>query len=167
MPAQNNVVIEGARLVFRNFQGKEGPYNQEGAKNFGVILPEDIAERMLADGWNIKRLRPSEEEKEEGAEQGPPWMPVKMGYGKGRPPMVKMITSRGSTNLDEENVDQLDWVDIAIDEETGLPKVDLIVRPFHWTNPRGEQGISAYLQSLYITIEEDELQRKYADMDTQ
>lgn len=164
-PAQNNVVMEGVRLVFRNFQGKEGPYNSEGTKNFGVILPEEVAERMLADGWNVKRLKPSEEEQEEGAEQGPPWLPVKIGYGKGRPPMVKMITSRGATNLDEDTIDQLDWVDIKVDEQ-GNPMVDLIVRPYHY-EVRGATGISAYLQSLYVTIEEDELQRKYAELDQQ
>src|SRR4051812_15216958 len=63
---QNIVVMEGVRLVFRNFEGKEGPYNQEGSRSFGVILPEDIGEQMLTDGWNVKRLNPSEEEKEQG-----------------------------------------------------------------------------------------------------
>lgn len=166
MAAQNVVVMEGVRLVFRNFTGKEGPYNQEGSRNFGVILPEDIAEQMLADGWNVKRLKPSQEEQEEGVEEGPPWLPVKIGYGKGRPPMIKMITERGSTVLDEDTVEQLDWVDIAIDEETGNSKVDLIVRPYNY-EVRGSTGISAYLQSLYVTIEEDPLQRKYAEMDAQ
>lgn len=166
MPARDNVVIEGGRLIFKNFQGKETKYTQEGTKNFGVIIPDEVGERMLADGWNIKRLNPSEEEQEEGVTEGPMWLPVKIGYGKGRPPMIKMITSRGATLLDEDTVSQLDWVEIAVDEKTGNPKVDLIVRPYHY-DVRGEQGISAYLQSLYVTIEEDELQQKYAELDSQ
>lgn len=156
---QNIVVMYGVRLVFRNFEGKEGPYNQEGSRNFGVILPEDEAAAMLADGWNVKRLNPSEEEKEQGVEQGPPWLSVKVAYGKGRPPQIFLINDRGKrTHVTEETVGDLDWVDIQ--------NVDLIVRPYHY-DVRGSQGISAYLQSMYVTIEEDPLARKYSEMETQ
>jgi len=150
--------MEGVRLVFRNFTGKEGPYNQEGARNFGVILPEDVAEDMLADGWNVKRLKPSEEEQEAGAEVGPPWLPVKINYERGRPPKIVLITERGRTNLDENTVDTLDWAEIT--------NVDLIVRPYAY-DVRGTQGIAAYVQSMYVTIEEDALEKKYAEMDSQ
>jgi hypothetical protein len=77
-----------------------------------------------------------------------------------------MITSRGQTRLDEDTVEQLDWIDVATDEKTGAPKCDLIVRPYTW-EVSGRSGIKAYLQSLYVTIEEDDLERKYAEMDAQ
>jgi hypothetical protein len=162
------VLMEGVKIIFRNFKGEEGPYNREGVRNFGVILPSDVAEAMANDGWNVKVLKPSEEEKEAGLEQGPPWLPVEAAYDKGKPPKIVMITSRGKTVLDEETVEQLDWVDIAIDEETTLPKVDLIVRPFRWgPNAMGASGVKAYLKSMFITIEEDELDQKYAEMNEQ
>lgn len=156
------VVMESMRIIFRNFEGKEGQYNREGDRNFGVILPPDIAEAMLADGWNVKYLKPREED-EDGEET--PWLSVSVNFDKGRPPTILLITSRGKTKLDEDTVDQLDWVDIAADDQ-GNPKVDLIVRPYMW-DVSGRQGIKAYLQSMYVTIEEDELQRKYAEMDQQ
>ncbi len=53
--------IEDARLIFRNFTGKEGQYNNEGARNFSVILTDDVAVEMLRDGWNVKYLEPREE----------------------------------------------------------------------------------------------------------
>lgn len=158
------VVMEGMRLIFRNFKGEESEFNPPGHMNFGVILPEDVAEAMARDGWNVKRLKPSEEEKEEGIEQGPPWLSVKVRFDN-RPPKILMITSRGPTQMTEETVSQLDFVDIATDEN-GNPKVDLIVNPFPWKNQRGESGISAYLQSMYVTIEEDPLTLKYADLGT-
>jgi hypothetical protein len=155
MPADNTVLMEGVRLIFRNFTGKEGQYNREGDRNFGVILPDGVAEAMLADGWNVKYLEPREEDEDETRT---PWLPVKVGYGKGRPPKIMLVTDRGRTALDEDTVDTLDWADII--------NVDLIVRPYHY-DVGGRTGISAYVQSMYVTIEEDALERKYAEMDAQ
>lgn len=155
MPADTTVLMEGVRIIFRNFEGKEGQYNKKGDRNFGVILPDDVAEAMLTDGWNVKYLQPREEEEEETQT---PWLSVSVNYEKGRPPRIVLITSRGRTNLDEDSVEMLDWADIT--------NVDLIVRPYHW-DVSGRSGIKAYLQSMYITIEEDELERKYADLDGQ
>lgn len=157
MTNSNTVLMEGVRIIFRNFEGKEGPYNKKGDKNFGVILPDDVAEQMLADGWNVKYLKPREEDEAEG-EQPQPWLPVKVAYDRGRPPRVVLITSRGRTNLDEQTVETLDYADIT--------NVDLIVNPYSW-EVQGKSGISAYLQSMYVTIEEDALERKYAEMDQQ
>lgn len=156
MADSNNVVMEGVRIVFRNFAGKESEFNREGDRNFAVLLDDEIANVMLQDGWNIKRLKPREDADEGEGEQA--YLPVKVAFGKGRPPRVVQITSRGRTNLGEDEVEMLDWVDIR--------NVDLIVRPYHW-NVNGKTGISAYLQSLYVTIEEDELEQKYAEMDPQ
>lgn len=165
----DNVVMEGVRLVFRNFSGKESQYNAAGQRNFGVILPEDVAEAMAADGWNVKTLKAREEDKEElpeGDTGETPWLPVKLGYGKGRPPVVVVVTDRGQTRLDENTIDMLDWVDIRVDEQTGLSMVDLMVRPYHY-EVRGSEGIAAYAQSLYVTIDEDPLAAKYGAMQTQ
>jgi hypothetical protein len=67
-----------------------------------------------------------------------------------------VITSRGRTNLDDTQVEMLDWATIV--------NVDLIVRPYEWL-VNGKTGIKAYCQSIYVTIEEDELERKYGDLD--
>jgi hypothetical protein len=155
MPAENTVLMEGVRLVFRNFTGKEGQYNREGDRNFGVILPDNVAEAMLTDGWNVKYLQPREEDEDDTQT---PWLPVKVGYGKGRPPKIMLVTDRGRTALTEDTVEMLDWADIT--------NVDLIVRPYHY-EVHGRTGIAAYVQSMYVTIEEDALERKYAEMDEQ
>jgi hypothetical protein len=147
--------MEGVRIIFRNFAGKEGKYNREGDRNFGVILPPDIAEAMLADGWAVKYLQPREDDEEP---QETPWLPVSAAFDKGRPPQVVLITSRGRTNLDADTVETLDWADIT--------NVDLMVRPYFW-DVNGKTGIKAYLQSMYVTIEEDALAQKYAEMDSQ
>jgi hypothetical protein len=156
MPASDNsVIMEGVRIIFRNFSGKEGQYNREGDRNFSVLLDEKTADMMAADGWNVKMLKPRDDDGEETAPQA--YLPVAVNF-RGRPPRIVMITSRNRTTLDESQVETLDWVDIL--------NVDLIVRPYEWT-VNGKSGIKAYLQSMYITIEEDPLEAKYSELDHQ
>jgi hypothetical protein len=151
MAADGTVLMEGVKIIFRNFQGKEGPYNSEGDRNFAVLLDDEVAEAMAKDGWHVKRLKPRELD-EEPHEQ--PYLPVKVSF-KNRPPNIVMVTSRGRTNLGEAECEILDWADIE--------NVDLIVRPYEWF-VGGKGGIKAYLQSIYVTVREDALQQKYADM---
>lgn len=145
----DNAVLEDVRILFRNFSGKEGQFNRAGQRNFNVLLPPEIAEKMLKDGWNVKELKPrdAEDELEYRIE-------VAVNYG-GRPPRLVMVTSRGKTNLDEESVDLLDWADIT--------HADVILRPYQW-EVNGKTGVKAYLQTGFFTIREDELERKYAEV---
>ena len=140
-------MVEDAQIIFRNFSGKEGQYNREGDRNFAVILDPVLADRMLADGWNVRFLDPREE-----GEDPTPYIQVAVNF-KNRPPRVVLITSASRTTLDESSVEVLDWADIKV--------ADLIARGYEWT-VNGKSGTKAYLQSLFITIEEDELERKYA-----
>jgi len=144
-----NVVMEDMRIIFRNFAGKEGMYNREGDRNFSVLLDDEVATAMAKDGWNVKWLKAREEGEAEQA-----YLQVSVNF-KGRPPSVVMITSRGRTNLTEDDVELLDWADIRV--------ADLIVRPYDWS-VNGKSGIKAYLQSIFVTIEEDALQLKYGDI---
>lgn len=147
----DNLTMEGVRILFRNFAGKEGQYNREGDRNFAVLLDDDIAGILKADGWNVKQLRVREEDEDPHPQS---YMSVAVNF-KGRPPRITIITSRGRTNLGEGEVELLDWADIS--------NVDLIVRPYEWV-VSGKSGIKAYLQSIYVTIQEDALELKYADI---
>jgi hypothetical protein len=49
----------------------------------------------------------------------------------------------------------LDYIDIA--------KVDLVVNP-SWYDFNGRQGYSAYLKAIYVTMLQDDLEKKYADI---
>lgn len=147
------VIMEDAEIVFRNFQGKEGQYNREGDRNFCVILDPEIAEAMKEDGWNIKQL------KERDGVPGDFYVQVSVGY-KGRPPRIVMVSSKGRVELGQHEVDVLDWVDIR--------QADLIIRPYHWTlregTPHETTGIKAYLKTLFVHLNEDYLELKYADI---
>src|SRR3954454_12202340 len=95
--AENTVLMEGVRIIFRNFAGKEGQYNREGDRNFAVLLDDKTAQAMAEDNWNVKWLQPRGEEEEETPQA---YLPISVNF-KGRPPRIVMITSRGRTHLDE------------------------------------------------------------------
>ena len=153
------VLMEGVNIFYLNFEGKEGQYNKDGDRNFAVELPEDTAAQMAEDGWNVKRTKPREQEVAEDPDAvGRPWLPVAVEYRKGKPPKIVMVTSRGKTVLLEDTVALLDAADIQ--------NTDLIVAASVW-EVNGNSGVKAYLRSMFITIEEDELERKYADLDEQ
>ena len=141
-----NVTIEDVTIAFRNFSGKEDQYNRAGDRNFVVMLDPELAEKMAADGWNVKYLRAREEGDEEQA-----YIQVAVSY-KNRPPKIAMVTSRKISYLTEEEVEILDWVDI----ETA----DVTLNPYEWA-VGDKHGIKAYLHVLYIKIEEDYLQSKW------
>lgn len=150
-PKDNTVMLEGVQIIFRNFTGAEKQFNKAGDRNFVVLLEDDVAEAMEKDGWNIKRLRPREDDEEQNFKA---YLSVTVGY-KGRPPRVVMVTSRGRTTLDESMVEMLDWADILFS--------DIIIRPYDWT-VNGNSGRKAYLKSAFVTIDEDALELKYADI---
>ena len=147
MPEALTVTVENARLFFKNFSGKEGPYNREGDRNFCCELPEDVAEAMERDGWNIRYSKPQDE-----GDVASPYIQVTVRFDI-RPPRIVMIADNKRTNIDESTVDVLDYADIAL--------VDLIIRARNWEH-NGKTGIKAYLQTMFVTIREDELERKYA-----
>lgn len=146
-PEAKTFLVEDATLIFRNFSGKEGPFNRDGDRNFAVILTEEAARNMARDGWNVRYL----EAREEGDEDQP-YITCAVSF-KNYPPRVVMLTSRARTNLSEDSIEVLDWANIQT--------ADLICRGYEWT-VGDKSGIKAYVKSLFVTIEEDYLERKYA-----
>lgn len=143
----NTFQVEDARIIFRNFKGEKSTFNQKGDRTFCVVLDPKIAEDMAKDGWLVKFL----DSREEG-EPNTPYIQVTVGF-KFYPPKIILITSNGRTPLTEDTVEVLDWADFKL--------VDLIARAYDW-EVGGKTGTKAYLKTMFVTIEEDELERKYA-----
>lgn len=148
--ANNNLVIENARIGFRNFRGEEGKFNPSGRRNFCVFLDDkDLIKQLEEDGWNVRWLKPRDEEDEDQA-----YLQVAVNFGN-RPPKVVLVSSHGKTVLEEEDVKTLDWAELS--------NVDLVIRPYNW-EMNGKNGVKAYLKAGYFTIVEDEFENKYYDV---
>ena len=148
---KDKITIEGARIIFRNFSGEEGQFNPKGNRNFCVLIDPDLAEKLIEDGWKVKYLKPREDE------EGPQaYLQVKVNFGKGKPPICVLVTSKNKKKLTEDEVSMLDWVEIK--------NVDLIINPYNYELRDGTRGVKAYLKSIYVTIVEDELELKYRDV---
>jgi hypothetical protein len=142
--------LDGSQILFRNFAGRETMYNEEGVRNFCILLEDEVAEAMRQDGWNIKTLKSREMDV-----PGQPYLQVSVNF-KYKPPRMFLITHNGRTQIDEDTAFALDWVDIKT--------ADLTIRPREW-EMRGNSGIKAYLKTLYIIVAEDPLDLKYASLE--
>lgn len=133
--------IDNAHIIFRNFAGEASKFNREGDRNFALrIFDQDVADKLLDLGWNVK-IKPPREEGED------PFMylPVKIkfnDYG----PKVYLKSGSNRVTLDEESISCLDNIEIE--------NADLDIRPYDW-DVNGKQGRTAYLQGGLITQKVD------------
>lgn len=150
-----HLVFNNARIQWRNFAGEEKTFNAKGKRNFCLMLDnQEQADALEALGWPIKYAKPIEED---GVVVGDtrPFIKVDVKWTPRSQPRARMINSRGMVALDEQSAFALDYATIE--------NVDLSIRAFKW-EWSGKEGVKAMLNSIYLTVREDELDRKYANM---
>ena len=147
----NNINIEGANIIWKNFSGERDKFNP-GKRGFSVVIDDSVmADELKQEGWNIKE-RPLQEGADPSEQE---WtLPVKLNMN--RYTQVWLIVGNHKTLLNEDTVAQLDVVDIV--------NCDISIRPYEW-EMSGRTGITAYVDSMYVTIRENKFAEKYADLD--
>ena len=147
----NNINIEGAMIIWKNFSGERDKFNP-GKRGFSVVIDDTVmADELRQEGLNVKD-RPLQEGADDSEQE---WtLPVKLNMN--RYTQVWLIVGNHKTLLDEDTVSQLDVVDIV--------NCDISIRPYEW-EMNGRTGITAYVDSMYVTIRENKFAEKYADLD--
>lgn len=147
----NSINIEGANIIWKNFSGERDRFNP-GKRGFSVVIDDPVmADELKQEGWNVKE-RPLQEGADSSEQE---WtLPVKLNMN--RYTQVWLIVGNHKTLLNEDTVAQLDVVDIT--------DCDLSIRPYEW-EMSGRTGITAYVDSMYVTIRENKFAEKYADLD--
>lgn len=144
--------LEDVKIIFKNFRGEKTPYNERGSRTFSVVIDDvGFAKDLINFGWALKPL------KNEDGDVDAYHLPVKVNYASRQPPRIYKIsmTTHGQLPLTESTIDMLDYLPIDY--------VDIIVNPYEW-EVRGETGIKAYCQTMYVVIEENELDVKWANL---
>lgn len=164
--------IDHARIIFKNFEGRATDFNEEGKRNFSLIISggmfddgrpgskpvelsaQEMAQALMAetneygDGWNIK-IKAANEEGED------PFMHMKVNVStrRGCPP-IYVYSAGNRRRLDEDTLEMLDHIAIR--------SVDLDIRPYD-DKKGGRSFRSAYLESMEVTQEIDRFTARYAE----
>lgn len=145
----NILQIEDSRIIFRNFAGEGSKFNREGDRNFAVLIPDqEIADELIADGWNVKIKPPRDEDDSPFI-----YLPVKIKFNS-RGPAAYVRSGDSVTRLNEDTIDMLDEIDIL--------SVDMDIRPYDW-EVSGKTGRTAYLQAIDVIQNIDRFGARYVE----
>ena len=146
--AREVLEFEDAKIIFRNFEGRQQKFNPLGKRNFCLVLNENDVEDFIREGWNVKETKPREE--------GDPikhYVKINVNMESKNPPKIYMIAGRHKTELTADTVKELDYASIK--------QLDIVVSPWKWHTDDGGEGISGYLQPLYAEIIQDSFADKW------
>lgn len=146
----DDIELEDVQIkwVFSHFDGREDRFNAEGDHNFTIILPEETAEKLLEEGWNVRKM--------DGYEEGDPpeyLLKVKISY-KYEPPKIFLI--KGDRKFRAEPRDLADI------KRSSCEQIDVIIQPSRWVVGQNS-GITAYAKELYATIRQSRFAARYED----
>lgn len=161
--------ITDAKLIFRNFRGLQTEFNDEGKRNFCVLISggefdngkevfkldaEEMADALRGEenrygvGWNVKVKLPKKE-----GDTPYHFLKVNVNFND-RGPRIFVRSAGNVRTYDEETVGVLDRIDILC--------ADLTIRPFDGETRMGAYR-SAYLQSIDVLQDIDHISARYAD----
>lgn len=140
-PAEDNIKIHDAVIIFKNFEGRPTKFNSKGgSRSFNLVLPNDLKDILVDYGWNIRRHPARTEDGEDMFSTE-----IMVNYRCTYPPQVELLTcydgKKRRRKLSEESIGVLDKVEI----ET----CDVIIHPHaRIDQASGELKYKGYLNNM-------------------
>lgn len=144
-----NLIIKHAELMggpYRNFSGAASQKSPEGKRTFCVVLDDETAEALIAEGWNVKTTNPKE------GYEPTKFIKVNVSYAFGEP-NIEVFDNENYENgvfFNERMVGKLDRARIKY--------ADLNISPSSkkYDHPDGSPATyAAYLESMNVVTECD------------
>lgn len=145
----NHITLDRANVMpgFKNFSGTKFGGNG-GSKAFCVSISEELADKLVADGWNVKQTKPDEEGNVK------PFLSIYVSFNPaGTTPEKKKFRDPIAWLMSENETLKLDDVSIVGLDEEKITYAKLDIKPV-WGKKVGKW--QAYLAVGYFFVEMDD-----------
>ena len=142
--SNGDLEVQGAGIIFKNFSGAPTEFNPAGGKRtFSLVLPKELADDLVEEGWNVRRRAAKDEGDEDMF-----YTEIVVNMNSNYPPKLHILYRYDDREklvlLDEASLDELD--------NNLLSDVDVIIHPFnHGRANSAGATVKGYLKSLYAT----------------
>lgn len=142
--------IENAKILYKNFSGRETAVNRKGSRNFFVRIDGRKANKLKKQGWNIKCTDFKVKTKGNISKNKKVWfLPVSIKeniYDIEKEPKIYMQIkgNKDSIVVDETTIKLLDYADISY--------AYIEIYPYKWKSPNGTSGTKAYLKTGLFSL---------------
>lgn len=154
---RETVTFRDAAIIFKNFMGEKRKFNQEGDRNFSILLGEAQAMELQRNRWYVKPLRRREEDDEQLY-----LLKVAVSFAN-KPPRCWLVSNIDPATGLGRNKTMIGEGLVGIFDQLEATKIDLTIVAYDW-EVSGNSGRKAYLQSFFFTMYEDELEREYSEV---
>jgi hypothetical protein len=154
MARVNDINLEGGQIAYSNFSGRPTQFNPDGGqRTVTFVIPEENAQSLMDAGWKIRQ-----QTFEDGTYRY--LLEAKFTFrtrnGQLRDPKIFIVRDGNKlVHVTEDTVDTLDHAEIV--------SVDAVLGAVYW-EWGGKSGITAYINSMYLTIKENAIDEKYRRM---
>lgn len=141
-----SLVIKDAEIYFKNFRGKELPYNPGGKRMFCVRIDGRKAKKLKKEGWAIKEMYINKSQTKKRW-----YLPVTI-YDTWADTALNSRVFAIIRSGDLHLCNQLSHRSMGLLDIAKIINSRMVIRGYEW-NIRGKQGIKAYLRTgdFYIS----------------